>query len=126
MHETSPITICHGKLSRFIYHGKLWRFIYKIPQITIYDSAIEVTRSYLGGGGLLLNPMSASLTAKLLVSPKRRKELISVARFGEISPLWHNYRKSLASFEALFSILQKPVLCIGATFHCCNWSKIEQ
>ena len=49
-----------------------------------------------------------------------------VTRFGEISPLWHNFKSLRQIFESLFIIWQNvyftlaKMLCYWASFHCCR------
>ena len=51
----------------------------------------------------------------------------SVTRFGEILPLWYNFKSLEQIFEGLFDICQKykltlaKMLCYWASFHCCRW-----
>ena len=51
----------------------------------------------------------------------------SVTRFGEILPLWHNFKSLGQIFEGLFSIWQSfnltlaKMLCYWASFHRCRW-----
>ena len=56
--------------------------------------------------------------------PSPIKVLFSVTRFGEILPLWHNFKSIGQIFEGLFSIWQiiiltlAKMLCYWASFHC--------
>ena len=56
----------------------------------------------------------------------------SVTRFGEVSPLWHDFRKLWSFWKGSFGIWQNfeltlvNFICCWAKFHCCKWPKIEQ
>ena len=59
--------------------------------------------------------------------------VISVTRFGEISPLWQNFNSLWLLFEDLFCIGQNLELIglgifVGywANLHCCYWPNIEE
>ena len=61
--------------------------------------------------------------------PVKQKVSISVTRFGEIPPIWYNF-KSLGlnlKFEGLFSIwlnvdpTEAKMFYHWASFHCCRW-----
>ena len=58
--------------------------------------------------------------------PSPIKVLFSVTRFGEILPLWHNFKSIGQIFEGLFSIWQNvdhtvAKMCYNcASFHCCR------
>ena len=56
----------------------------------------------------------------------------SVTRFGEIPPLWQNFKTLGQFFECLVSVGQNfettlaHILFSLANFHCCKWPNINQ
>ena len=63
---------------------------------------------------------------------KSRDNSNSVTRFGEILPLWQNFKNIWQRYEGLISIWQsfEPTLensvCFWANLGCCKWQNIEQ
>ena len=58
--------------------------------------------------------------------------MVSVTRFGEISPLWQHFINVCQIVEGLIGVWQmfEPTLaklqCLWATFNCNTWPNIEK